>query len=78
MKEELTESERIYQENWEITEAMIRFGGSFVKALGNLWRIGDLSNRARLQNAFGAYWNEYAEIVKMKRNDAKNKEWYND
>lgn len=73
-KTELENASNRYQLNWEITEAMMRFGGSFVKDLGMLWRRGDLSNRRKLEDAFSEYWESYKRIVEIKR--AEKKEWY--
>lgn len=67
-------TEEEYQLSWEITEAMMQFGGSFVEALGNLWRIGDLSNRRKLETTFNEYWGEYKKVVVMKRNE--DSKWY--
>jgi hypothetical protein len=48
-----------------ITDAMIRYGGSFVATLGTLYRKGDPINQARLKAAFPDVWAEYAELVKL-------------
>jgi hypothetical protein len=50
----------------DVTEAMIRFGGSFVKGLGMLWLAGDEINRRRLKLAFPDFWREYKEIAESK------------
>lgn len=49
-----------------ITEAMIRYGGSFVATLGTLYRRGDPVNQARLKAAFPDFWQEYAELVRLR------------
>ena len=48
-----------------ITEAMIRYGGSFAKQLGELFRVADNENRDKLIRAFADYWSEYSESAKM-------------
>ena len=50
---------------WEITEAMIVYGGSFVSMLGKLYRLADTDNRARLRQAFPEYWAEYIELAQL-------------
>ena len=50
--------------DYEITEAMIQMGGSFVRLLGKLWRVADTDNRARLKATFPEYWERYAEFAK--------------
>lgn len=52
--------------DFEITEAMICFGGGFVSGLGRLWRQADTDNRARLKAAFPEYWHQYAELATVK------------
>lgn len=48
---------------WETTEAMIRFGGSFVRALGQAFRVADAANTARLKAAFPEYWAKYRDLA---------------
>ncbi len=52
--------------DYEITEAMIRFGGSFVAQLGRLFRLADYDNQSRLRAAFPEYWREYRELAALK------------
>mgnify|MGYP001558846605 CR=1 FL=1 len=52
----------------QITEAMIDVGGSFVRALGTLWRVADPENQRRLKAAFPEYWAKYAERAERLRN----------
>lgn len=51
-----------YGKKWWTTEAMIRSGGSFVKGLGKLWRIGDSKNQAKLEKAFPKFFQDYREL----------------
>lgn len=46
-----------------ITEAMLVYGGSFVRALGAACRAADVVNLARLKLAFPDYWSEYGRIA---------------
>ncbi len=46
-----------------ITGMMLRFGGSFVRTLGALYRMGDDENKQRLKNAFPEYWARYARMA---------------
>lgn len=50
----------------EITEAMIKFGGGFVSRLGQLFRLADSDNQARLKAAFPEYFLEYAKLAQLK------------
>jgi len=47
----------------DVTEAMIRLGGSFVEALGHLFRLADSDNTRRLKVAFPEYWQKYAVLA---------------
>jgi len=47
--------------DWEVTEAMIRYGGGFVSALGELYRKGDEINRRKLVAAFPEYFDQYQD-----------------
>ena len=61
--DERTQTEEEYDRNFWITEAMILYGGSFVKRLGKLYRIGDGFNQKILQNAFPEYWKRYDKLA---------------
>jgi hypothetical protein len=50
--------------DWDVIEAMIKFGGSFVHALGTAYRAADASNQAKLKAAFPDYWTKYADIAR--------------
>jgi len=43
----------------KVSEMMIKYGGSFVKALGNALIQADRENRAKIKGAFPEYWNKY-------------------
>lgn len=49
-------------EEYRTTSAMTKYGGSFVKALAELYSLGDYSNKRKLITAFTAYFDEYKEI----------------
>ena len=42
--------------DYEITEAMITYGGAFVSRLGELYGHADRENQAILKRAFAHYW----------------------
>ena len=62
---------RIDERNWWITEAMMRYGGGFVKMLGHLYRLGDPSNQRIIKNAFPDYWGRYSELVEKTKEDVE-------
>lgn len=48
---------------WQTTEAMIRYGGSFVSHLGELFRMADMDNKRKLVAAFPDYFEEYRQMA---------------
>jgi hypothetical protein len=52
--------------DYEITEAMIDYGGSFATRWGMLYRSADEHNQARLKAAFEDLWSQYKELVQMR------------
>jgi hypothetical protein len=56
--------------DYEIVQAMERFGGHFVKALAVCCHRADADNFNRIRAAFPELWAEYAEHVRMQRDRA--------
>jgi len=59
VEERLKEYEQRQERYWHITEKMLGYGGSFVKQLAILWRKADPINKARLEECFSDYFEEY-------------------
>jgi hypothetical protein len=57
--------------DYEIVQAMERFGGGFVRALALAFTAADPVNTAKLKAAFPEIWAEYAEHVRMQRDRAR-------
>jgi hypothetical protein len=51
----------------DVVEAMIRSGGSFVRALGLAAQLADDENLARIKGAFPHYWKTYSETAELLR-----------
>lgn len=51
-------------DDWPILDAMLRYGGSFVQALGKAAMRADAENYARLRAAFPDLWKEYKAFVR--------------
>jgi hypothetical protein len=65
------EDVRIY---W-IFEAMRKFGGGFVKLLGNLGAHADDNNIARIRGAWPEYWKQYEEMgISLQKSKDKERE----
>ncbi len=63
-----------FDTDYVTTAAMIRYGGSFVAGLGDLWRHADAQNKARLKHAFGDYFDRYAQMAALKAAQAAEKQ----
>lgn len=53
--------------DFDITDAMISFGGGFAAALAGAFRRADEINQARIKMAFPELWEQYAETVRLHR-----------
>jgi hypothetical protein len=53
--------------DYDIVNAMARFGGSFVQCLAAAYHAADPVNSLRLKAAFPDIWAEYAELVQIIR-----------
>lgn len=56
--------EEEHDEMIDVTEAMLKWGGGFVKALAQAMRIADDDNLKKLKDAFPEYWKQYKEMAK--------------
>lgn len=52
-------------DDYAVALAMVMYGGSFVKALGQAWSKADAVNSAKLKAAFPAEWEKYRELAQM-------------
>jgi hypothetical protein len=50
-----------------VSEAMQRFGGSFVEALGAALARADGFNAHRIHDAFPDYWAKHLELGRLRR-----------
>ena len=51
------------EEDIKIVEAMEKYGGSFVKALGNAARHADHYNLGKIRQTWVEYWDTYREMA---------------
>lgn len=51
-------------EDHKVITAMHRYGGSFARALANLFERADPDNQHRIKEAFPSLWTEYERIAK--------------
>jgi hypothetical protein len=56
--------------DYQIVDAMLTYGGSFVQSLAQAWRCADAQNQARLKAAFPDYWDHYRELAEMQERHA--------
>lgn len=59
--------------SFKIASVMIRYGGSFVKHLGEALLCADSENRERIKNGFRNYWEQYSEMA-LKLDEKGNEE----
>lgn len=52
-------------EKLDTINAMVLYGGSFVRALSQAWLRADARNAAKIEMAFPEYIKEYQEIAKQ-------------
>jgi hypothetical protein len=52
--------------DYEITDAMITYGGGFVSRLGQLYRSADVVNQAKLKVAFPEIFDAYDTLAQVK------------
>lgn len=49
---------------FEVVEAMSKYGGSFVQCLAEAFHHADVGNLRKLKKAFPEYWKRYEEMAK--------------
>lgn len=54
----------IDEEDYNIVDAMEKYGGSFVRALAEAARRADPINFLLIKNTWPEYWRQYQEIAK--------------
>ena len=55
-----------HDEVMRVSEAMIKYGGSFVEALGRALQQADEINQVKIKNAFPFLWVKYEEMSKKR------------
>ena len=53
--------------DYDITTAMHHLGGTFVAKLAAAWMVADPQNRDKLKAAFPDYWDDFREVIKLRR-----------
>lgn len=54
-----------YEETLKVSNAMIKYGGSFVCSLGKAIQCADFQNIAKIKYIFAEYWEEYLKIAEV-------------
>jgi hypothetical protein len=52
--------------DYQITDAMMNFGGSFVSMLARTFRCADYVNQQRIKDTWPELWTEYARLAQLK------------
>ncbi len=54
------------KETYDIVAKMVRYGGSFVKCLADLFLRADAINRQKIVTTWENYFNDYSEMGRLK------------
>lgn len=49
----------------DVADAMVRFGGGFVTALGYAFRHADAVNQQKIKETWPEYWERYTQTAKQ-------------
>lgn len=49
----------------DVADAMVRFGGSFVQALGRAFYTADAENQQKIKATWPEYWLRYTQTAKQ-------------
>jgi len=63
------------KEKFAVAEAMMKYGGSFVKALGRALMCADRENTKKIKETFSDYWEEYKKWAKKDEYEWEEFEW---
>lgn len=58
--------QELEEEKYFVVNAMKKYGGSFVKALGEALAHADIPNIEKIYLAFPEYWKQYLEMGRQK------------
>ena len=53
---------KLFKEAHKVSQAMQKYGGSFVENLGKALDRADLNNTTKIKNAFPEYWEKYLTL----------------
>lgn len=54
--------------DYDVIEAMLKYGGSFIQSLARCWQAGDYINQEKLKTAFPEYWSQYSSLAEAEKN----------
>lgn len=63
-----------FEDDDAITGMMLRYGGSFARALAHAFRCGDGENRRRIKAGWSDLWAQYGELSQMQHQRAAKAE----
>ena len=58
-------------QDYEVINAMQRYGGGFVSQLGHAAALADSDNLRRIKETWADYWAGYTQLVKEMRKETK-------
>lgn len=51
------------QEDHDVLQAMLQYGGTFIQKLAQAALVADPTNLEKIKNAFPEYWTRYAQMA---------------
>jgi len=65
----MSDNMKLMQDSLGVSRAMNKYGGSFVKRLGDALLHADPNNTQKIKDTFSEYWIKYLEIYETKMKD---------
>ena len=65
----MSDNMKLMQDSLAVSRAMTKYGGSFVKRLGDALLHADPNNTQKIKDTFSEYWEKYLEIYELRMKD---------
>lgn len=65
----MSENMELMYDSLKVSRAMSKYGGDFVKRLGDALLHADPNNTQKIKDTFSEYWDKYLEIYVTKMKD---------
>ena len=65
----MSDNMQLMYDSLKVSRAMAKYGGGFVKRLGDALLYADRNNTQKIKDTFSEYWDKYLEIYETKMKD---------